>query len=131
MIAAFAAAPFLKSGATDLVAPALPAAEQSIVRGLRWQILSAMRLMAAGELLLFFNDGKHLEPIGLGGTRHHAMIAGKLVESGWIEKKSMTHWVRHIEIFSLSEAGRCALDSGQRWWNSLSVPEKFLIAITE
>lgn len=152
-IEANAAVPAVKPLPLDLVASDVP-------KGTRYQLLRALRAMAAGEAMVVehqipflseefespslrtewfkrlrntdsWQDQKEIEPVLVPGTAYPRVIGRILIRAGWCAPCAQPHWVPNLRLFYLTEVGRESFRNAQAWWSELTALERMRVMLLE
>ena len=128
--------------------------------GTRYQLLRALRAMAAGERMVvkhkisdvgefIENPGGReawfrslrttaswqgqddVEPLQVPGTAYPSVIGWILIRAGWCAPSDQPHWVPNLRFFLLTELGVETFRMAQAWWSDLSTLERARVMILE
>lgn len=138
--------------------PALVATE--VPKGTRYQLLRALRAMAAGEAMVVehqipflseqfespsmrtewfkrlrnsdsWQDQKEIEPVLVPGTAYPRVIGRILIRAGWCAPCDQPHWVPNLRLFFLTDVGRESFRNAQAWWSELTALERMRVMLLE
>jgi hypothetical protein len=145
--------------ASPLASP-LDAVAQNVPAGTRYQLLRALRAMAAGEVMVVehripsltehfensykrsewfsrlrntdsWQDQNDIDPVLVPGTAYPCVIGRILIRAGWCAPCSEPHWVPNLRFFFLTEVGRESFRNAQAWWSELSTLERMRVMLLE
>lgn len=150
---------------TDAVEPTslhspLDVVAENVPAGTRYQLLRALRAMAAGECMVvehripsliehFENNSKRTEwfrrlrntdswkdqndidPVLVPGTAYPCVIGRILIRAGWCAPCDQPHWVPNLRFFFLTEVGRESFRNAQAWWSELTAFERMRVMLME
>lgn len=148
-----AATPSTLPSPLDTVAENVPA-------GTRYQLLRALRAMAAGEFMVVehripslsehfennykrtewfrrlrnadsWKDQDDIDPVLVPGTAYPCVIGRILIRAGWCAPCDQPHWVPNLRFFFLTEGGRESFRDAQAWWSGLTALERVRVMLLE
>lgn len=127
--------------------------------GTRYQLLRALRAMAAGESMLVehkipvrghfdnsyrrnewfrllrktasWQDQTDLEAVLVPGTAYPSVIGRILIRSGCCVPSEQPHWVPNLRFYFLNEVGRESFRRTQAWWHELTALERMRLMLLE
>ncbi len=106
--------------------------EHSALVGMRWQILRALRDVAAGTALIVQIDPQTAKRnvVIFDGQPLPQLAGAVLLGRQWVQPERL-HWMPNSTYYGLSPAGIEALNAGLRWWRSLPYRRRLLLRLAE
>ncbi len=106
--------------------------EHSALVGIRWQILHALRDVAAGTALIVQVDPQTARPnvVIFDGQPLPQLAGSVLLGRQWVQPERL-HWMANSTYYGLSPSGVEALNAGLRWWRSLPYLRRLLLRLSE
>lgn len=133
---------------------------QDVPSGTRYQLLRALRAMAAGECMVVehripsltthfensyqrtewfkrlrntdsWKDQNDIDPVLVPGTAYPCVIGRILIRAGWCAPCDQPHWVPNLRFFFLTEVGRESFRNAQAWWSELTTLERMRVMLLE
>jgi hypothetical protein len=109
-----------------------PHDDHAALAGRRWQLLSALRSLSLGAILIVQVDpGTAERRVAIFEGQFLPLLVGSaLLARDWIQP-CRPHWMENAMIYGLSPLGTEALEAGLRWWNSLPLHRRLILRLTE